>query len=133
MDTTLSGLQLPTLEGPLPAEEIESADALVDLFEQLAEKALSDGILTLPYHLEGTEAEPLIARVIELISDGIDPEELVDNITGKLATGEFSPAEEHRIILGLYGGLIIARGFQGLVMRIYLKRLIAGIGPGEEI
>jgi hypothetical protein len=69
-------------------------------------------------------AEKNIIKMVDKSLEGVDPGEIIEGITQKIGSGRIPPEEQYRTMVSLHGGMLIAYGYQGEVLRIYLGQFV---------
>lgn len=123
VDKSLEGLKLPDFDVPADAAGTDARN-LIEKLAVTADKVLSQGLLTMEFHLEEAGLDSAAAEILTDVGEGVDPGEIIEGITQKIGSGRIPPEEQYRTMLSLYGGLLIAYGYQGEVLRIYLGQFV---------
>lgn len=112
-------------------DELRDLVPFVDYLVGLAEKARSEGLLSLEDEID-TIPDPLVAAALTLIVDGTDPELVRGILEKRIVAGGKRGAELRRELLTLEGILHIQCGDNPSIVRSSLRALLAPEVPPNE-
>jgi hypothetical protein len=138
VEKALGGYSLPPL-APSRAPGIPgttSGDDWLTLasLAAIADRVRREGLLVLPGLLEQYSLPLPLVRALLAVSDGEDPRDIACRYLGALEEAGATESGAPCLVPGLYGCLMIAHGFEGLVLRIFFEKKL-GVGldaAGQE-